>query len=164
MKSKSKLIVCLLLNVVLLLGILIPITVYAGDSAYWRFGPQDDLYVISIAITTWKSYLSLSVVLFIVGSSRVIIEDIGTPILSFSIYNPEQKVIHGFSQRELQFFANAMFVTTNLRYLILMVVGITQFDLAILSLFSESFGTFFVIRYLTKEKTFINSEDELEEV
>lgn len=154
MNRKRRSIICLVCNVILLLIVMIPVVLFAGESSYYRFGPQEDLYVISIPITTSTSYILVCCVLMVVSATKIVIEDIGTPLLAFSIYNPDQKVIEGFTSFELQFFANAMFSTTNLRILILMVVSITQFDLALISLFSESVATFFVIRYLTQDKTF----------
>ena len=64
-------------------------------------------------------------------------------VLGFSIYNPDKKIITEFSKNELQFYANAMYLISSLRYVCELIVTISQLDLAIFSVLASEFAIFF---------------------
>jgi hypothetical protein len=130
------------------------VTVFADHSPYWRFGYNSDLVVVSVRIDTLERYLALLFVIGFIHASRVVVEEVGMPVLGFTIYNPDKKHVEEFSKNELQFFANAMFMVSGLRSIFMMVVSISQIDLAIWSLVVSEFTSLFTIRMLLNEKTF----------
>jgi hypothetical protein len=99
-------------------------------------------------------YITLLSVIAFINAGRIIVEEVGMPILGFTIYNPDKKHVEGFSKNELQFFANAMYIVSGLRNIFMMVVSISQIDLAIWSLLVGEFTSLFTIRMLLNEKTF----------
>ncbi len=133
------------------------VTVFAESSPYWRIGYNEDLIVISVKINSASKYAALLMLIAFINASRVIVEEIGMPILSFSIYNPDKKVIQGFGKNELQVYANAMYVVSGLRGVLMTVVSITQVDLAIWSLLASEVASIYTIRMLLNEKTFEES-------
>ncbi len=124
------------------------------------------MIVISVKIDTPNKYSVLLVIIAVINVSKVIVEEIGMPILGFSIYNPDKRVISDFTKNELQFFANGMFMVSGLRSVFMTIVSITQIDIAIWSLFVSECASFFTIRMLLNEKRFIVGEEvqKLEEV
>jgi hypothetical protein len=57
------------------------------------YGPNDNLYVLSIKINTQQKYIFLQFFLLFVEFSRVFTNEIASPILGFNIYNPDKKII-----------------------------------------------------------------------
>jgi hypothetical protein len=151
---KMKLVACLLANCGILAITLALVTVFADQSPFWRFGYSPDLVVVSVRIDTMGRYITLLSVIAFINASRVVVEEVGMPILGFTIYNPDKKHVEDFTKNELQFFANAMFIVSGLRGVFMMVVSISQIDLAIWSLFVGEFASLFTIRMLLNEKTF----------
>jgi hypothetical protein len=151
---RAKLVACLLANCGILAVTLTLVTVFADQSPFWRFGYNPDLVVVSVRIDTLERYLALLFVIGFINASRVVVEEVGMPVLGFTIYNPDKKHVEEFSKNELQFFANAMFMVSGLRSIFMMVVSISQIDLAIWSLVVSEFTSLFTIRMLLNEKTF----------
>ena len=154
MTPRRKLAVCLAANVAILSTVIVLTTVFADASPYWRIGYNDELIVISVKINTAPKYAALLTLIAFINMSRVIVEEIGMPILGFSIYNPDKKVIVDFGKNELQFYANAMFTVSGLRGVMMTVISITQIDLAVWSLLVSEVATIYTIRLLLNEKTF----------
>ena len=66
MEQKNKLKICLISNFLLLLVVSILMIEFESDSKYCRFGPQDDLIIISVKVDTWnKYYIVLGIIAFI---------------------------------------------------------------------------------------------------
>ena len=74
---------------------------FASDSKYFRYGPHDDLILVSVKINTYSKYYLLLFIISILGFTEVMIEDLGLPILTFNIYNPDKHIITDFSKNEL---------------------------------------------------------------
>ena len=164
MDSKTKLMYCLIGNLVLLLLISIIVVVFKDEeSTYMRFGPSDTLIIVSIRVNTWRKYCVILLGLGLVKSSEVIMNEIANPLLVFNIYNPDKKIIVEFTKNELQFFANSIFIASSLRYVLLTVISVTQMDLAIFSVLVSEVSSFFTIRLLLNEKEFkvIENEDDV---
>ena len=151
---KAKIMACLLANCGILAITLALVTLFADQSPFWRFGYSPDLVVVSVRIDTLGRYITLLSVIAFINAGRIIVEEVGMPILGFTIYNPDKKHVEGFSKNELQFFANAMYIVSGLRNIFMMVVSISQIDLAIWSLLVGEFTSLFTIRMLLNEKTF----------
>jgi hypothetical protein len=160
MKAKTKLKYCVTGNTLLLVVIVIIITHYQHESKYFRFGPSNDLIVISVNINTNARYLILLLIISLVKITKVVVEEIGMPVIGFSIYNPDKKVITEFTKNELQFYGNTMYLTSSLRYIFEVMVTITQIDIAIYSVIISEITTIFTIRLLLNEKRFPKNEDD----
>ena len=145
----------LLLNISVLLIVII-LTVYFRDaeSRYFRFGPSTDLHVVSVVVDTWGKYVGVLGILTIIGISDVIISEIAVPILGFTVYNPDKLTINEFSKCELQVLANAMFMTSNIRSVFMLIVSVTQVDLALFSVLVTESTSIFTIRWLLNKKQF----------
>jgi hypothetical protein len=129
-----------------------------ASSPYWRYGPNDDLVLISVPINSWERYIgALGLIAFIQGF-KVFVQELGMPVLGFSIYNPDKKVITEFSKNELQFLANAMFMVSAIRDSLLVVVVISQLDITLWTVFTSEIVTFGTIRLLLNEKEFKSNE------
>jgi len=160
MKAKTKLKYCVTGNTLLLVVIVIITTHYQHESKYFRFGPSNDLIVISVNINTNNRYLILLLIISLVKITKVVVEEIGMPVIGFSIYNPDKKVITEFTKNELQFYGNTMYLTSSLRYIFEVMVTITQIDIAIYSVIISEITTLFTIRLLLNEKRFSKNEDD----
>ena len=70
------------------------VVVFRDDnSKYLRWGPQDDLIIISVAIDDYTRYCMLLFCIMIIKVSDVLIGEIANPIIGFNIYNPDKKLL-----------------------------------------------------------------------
>ena len=127
---------------------------FATDSPYFRIGPQNDLILVSVNINTYGKYYALLIVIATIQISAVLIEDLGLPILTFNIYNPDKHIITDFTKNELQIYGNLMFLINNLRYIFQVLVTITQIDIAVFSVIMAQLTGIITIRYLLNEKEY----------
>ena len=147
--------VCVFGNLVVL-GIILTLIILfeSSTSKYWRFGPSNDLILISAVIDTWTKYW---IVVSIIGTLKItqcFIAEIAHPIIGFRIYNPDLHVITDFTKLQLQFYGNAMYTLDAIRDVLMIIVSITQVDIALWGvLFSEG-ASIFTIRMLLNEKRF----------
>lgn len=159
MEAKTKVCLTLFGNVFLILIITIIIFIFQSkNSTYFRFGPSDELIVISVSIDSWNKY---NLVLLLIGFIKIvdtISTELGMPVLGFNIYNPDKKEITEFTKNELQFYANATFMVSAIRSTLMMVVNVTQIDLALFSTLISELASFYTIRVLLNEKTFKNQK------
>ena len=123
-------------------------------SRYWRYGPQEDLVLISVPINTHTRYWILVLLIGFFKTSQVIISEIAHPILGFNIYNPDKKEITEFTQNELQLYGNSMYLIDSIRYTLMILVSISQIDIALWGVFFSELTSLFTIRMLLNEKTF----------
>ena len=154
MTPKKKIQLALGANIFLLSLIVLLMFTFATDSPYFRIGPQDDLILVSVNINTYGKYYALLIVIATIQISAVLIEDLGLPILTFNIYNPDKHIITDFTKNELQIYGNLMFLINNLRYIFQVLVTITQIDIAVFSVFASQLTGVITIRYLLNEKQY----------
>ena len=94
MTPQQRLKLCIIGQFVLLISVVIPIVLLANkQSTYYKFGPNEDLIIISIKINTWLRYGILLIYVFIFRVCKVFITELGMPILSFNIYDPNRKKV-----------------------------------------------------------------------
>ena len=91
--------------------------------------------------------------------SRVFINEIASPLLAFSIYNPDKKIITDFTKNELQLLANLLWLINSLISTLFIMISITQIDIAVLRVIYSEITTIITIRLLLNEKEFINEND-----
>ena len=169
MNVKTKLKYCSIIYTCLIIFITTIIIYFQTYSIYFRFGIPDkeetDLLVLSVKIDNYYKYCSLLGLIAIIRTIKVLVTEIADPILSFSIYNPDKKNIKEISKCELQFYGNYLYLLDSLRYVLTLIITITQIDLALFGILIDQLTTVFTIRLLLNEKTFDNNyETILEEM
>jgi len=163
MNTRNQMIMCVIANALLLLVISAFVIGLADhDSGYYNAGPSKNLIVISVKINTWGRYMVLLLMIGIMDTVDVLVNELATPILGFNVYNPDKKVITEFSKNELQFLANLMFLINQLRFTFSMMVSFTQIDLTLFRSFLGSLVSVYTIRMLLNKKTFTTESYELE--
>jgi len=161
LKTNHKVWLCLLGNTLTMITIIILIIIFRDPSSkYFRLGPNDDLIVISVNINTWIKWSILLVVVGLIRGCEVLVNELGSPILGFRIYNPDCKTISDFTKNELNFLGNAMWFVNNFRGILMVVITITQFDIALISMFISELVSIYTVRHLLNEKEFISKSDE----
>lgn len=165
---KHRIIICIIGQILLLISALIPTMLLANkDSTYYRFGPSEELIIISIKINTWTRYAILLVYILIFRICKVFVTELGMPILSFNIYDPNRKKVKDFTRKELQILANIMFMLNAIRYALTLQLYIIQIDIALLSGIFSELASIPTIYILLKDKVFeedVKSEELKEEL
>tara|TARA_B100001173_G_C15779038_1_gene458489 strand:- start:90 stop:647 length:558 start_codon:yes stop_codon:yes gene_type:complete len=161
---QQRLKICIIGQFLLLIAILIPTILLAHNgSTYYRFGPNDELTLISVKINTSLRYGILLVYIFIFRVCKAFVQELGMPILSFNIYDPNKKVVTGFTRKELQIQANLMYTLNAIRWALEIQLAIVQIDIAIISAVFQEIASIPTIYLLLKEKEFKpNVETEIE--
>tara|TARA_B100001778_G_C18573321_1_gene623700 strand:+ start:707 stop:1222 length:516 start_codon:yes stop_codon:yes gene_type:complete len=154
MKQLNKIRLCLILNVSLLIFISFFITFFAGNSKYFRFGPNEDFIFISVPINTYNRYTFLLVLISFNDIIKVLVGEIGEPVLIFNVYNPDKKIITEFTKTQLLFYANSMFFVSNTRRVFEVLINVTQIDIAIFSIIVEQLISICTVCFLISEKKF----------
>ena len=156
MTPKQRLKICIIGQVLLLISVIIPTVLFATTSStYYRFGPSEGLIIISIKINTWRRYIILLVYILLFRIAKVFINELGMPVLTFNIYNPNQKKIEGFTRTELQILANVMFTLNAIRYALTLQLSILQIDIAVISGVFSELAAIPTIYILLKDKEFV---------
>ena len=151
----KKLKVCIAGNFVVLLLIVGTVVGFDdGKSKYWRIGPQKDFILISVTIDNWTKYYALLIFVATIKISQVFIAEIAHPIIGFNIYNPDKKVIVDFSKIELQIYGNLMYTIDSIRDVIMVVMAVSQMDVALWGVLCSEMASIFTIRMLLNEKSF----------
>jgi len=160
--NKKKVILCLILNYMIAFLVTIFVIIFRDSNGkYFRFGPHDDLIIISVLINTWIKWTGAILLIGIVKGCEVLVNELGLPILDFRVYNPDYKVITDFRKNELNFLTNAMWFVNNFRAVLMTVVSITQIDLAFAGMIISEIVSIFTVRILLNEKKFAK-EGEIE--
>ena len=149
---------CLVANVGLL-GLLVGlIWRFAGESAYFRFGPCDTLRIAGVPVDTWTRYACLHGVLLFTQAIDMLVSEFANPILAFNIYNPDKEVITDFTHCELQFFAQSLWLINGVRAALMLVATISQFDIAVAKVVYTELTGLFTVFLLLSEKRFAMDE------
>ena len=165
MTPQQRLKLCIVGQLALLIAVVIPIVLLANkQSTYYKFGPNEELIIISIKINTWTRYSILLIYILLLRVCKVFITELGMPILSFNIYDPNKKKVEGFTRTELQIQANIMYMLNAIRYALTLQLSIIQIDIAIISAIFSELASIPTIYILLKDKEFIKEiNEELEE-
>jgi len=158
--NKRKVIFCIIGNYAIAILISILVIVFRDpNSKYFRFGPHPDLIIISILIDTWLKWWGAILFLGFIKGCEVLIKELGSPILGFRVYNPDCKVISDFTKNELNILTNAMWFVNSFRGVLMVVVSVTQVDLAFAGMLISEVVSIFTVRILLNEKKFIKPEE-----
>ena len=145
---------CLIANIGLLFIIIFFIVFCGTDSKYFRFGPNKDFIIISVSIYNYNRYFLLLTGITIMNITKVIIAEIGEPVMVFNVYNPDKKVITDFTKFQLKFYANAMFMISNTRRVFDTMITVTQIDIALFAVLIEQLTSLVTVNLLVNEKVF----------
>ena len=156
-----RLVSCFAANVTLLLLIGVLIYFFAEGSDYFRFGPG--FAVAGVQIDTWDRYIALHAVLLVTQTIDMLVSEFASPILGFNIYNPDKDVITEFTHFELQFFAQTMWLINGIRSALMLIVSISQFDIAVAKVVYTELTGLFTVYLLLSEKKFVLGAGEEEE-
>jgi len=154
MTPLTKIRLCLLINLILFITLFTLITTFGTDSKYFRFGPNEDFIIISVKINNMARYYILLLLIAFINIAKVIIQELGEPVLVFNVYNPDKKVITDFTKFQLKLYANLMFILSNVRNVFNVMITVTQIDIAFYSVVVEQITSFFNINMLVNEKQF----------
>lgn len=156
--------VCIGLNLLLVILTIIIITTNAEKSLL-KIGYSNDLYIIGVQINTFNKYILLHSIIFIIEFCYSIIYEYANPIMYFNVFNVDKKEITEFGKLELQIYAQTLWFLCSLKYAIMIIVSITQLDIAIAKVIYNEIAVAIVIRVLLNGKTFtknkINDSEEL---
>ena len=152
---KEKLNICMFVNFLTLLFICLPVFYFNnGKSSYFKYGWSNELILISVPINTRTKYIIVCLYIACLKATNSLITEFVNPILGFRIYNPDKKYITDFTKNELQLYGNLYYIICGFKRLMLIMISITQIDLAIIGMLSGEIMSFFTIRMLLNEKTF----------
>ena len=154
MRPLAKVRLCLGLNALLLTLVLSFICAFATDTAYFRAGPHDDFVLISVRIDTRARYAGLLALIACVNCIKVLVAELGEPVLVFNVYNPDKTVVTEFTRQQLLFYANLMFFISNTRRAFEVLITVTQFDIALFSICVEQLVSTGTVYALLREKKF----------
>ena len=157
-----RLVLCFAANVGLLLLLVALIWRFADESAYFRFGPCAALRIVGVPIDTWTRYACLHAVLLFTQTIDMLVSEFANPILAFNIYNPDKEVITDFTHCELQFFAQSLWFINGVRAALMLIVTISQFDIAVAKVVYTELTGLFTVYFLLSEKRFALDEEEEE--
>jgi hypothetical protein len=162
MTPQQRLKICIVGQLLLLISVIIPTVILANkQSTYYRFGPNDDLIIISVKINTWSRYGILLVYVLIFRICKVFITELGMPILNFNIYDPNKKEIEGFTRTELQVQANLMYMMNAIIYALTLQLSIIQIDIAVISGIFSEMASIPTIHILLKDKEFVDEQTKI---
>lgn len=159
MNSKRKVELCLILNIILLILISCLISIFADKSNYFRIGPNPDFILISVKIDNLSKYFGLLGIIGFMNCIKVLVAELGEPVLVFNVYNPDKKIIDDFSKFQLLLYANSMFFVSNTRSVFEVMITVTQIDIAIYSVIIEQLVSIITVNLLVNEKKFIKKEN-----
>ena len=90
----------------------------------------------------------------------MLVSEFANPILAFNIYNPDKEVITDFTHCELQFFAQSLWFINGVRAALMLIVTISQFDIAVAKVVYTELTGLFTVYFLLSEKRFALDEEE----
>ena len=146
----------------LLVIITIIIILNNADKKLLKIGYSNDLYVIGVQIDTFNKYMLLHFYIFMIEFCYSIIYEYANPIMYFNVFNVDKKNISDFSKFELQIYAQSLWFLCSLKQAFMIIVSITQLDIAIAKTIYNEIAVAIVIRSLLNNKTFRKeNEDEI---
>jgi len=131
------------------------ITLFCGVQSEWfMIGWRDDLYVVGVNINTSAKYWCLVLLIGVKTFLENAITEILGPILGFTVYNPDKKVITDFTKIELEFISNINYVLLGVRGVFSMGIYISQIDFMLWSVVFGEISNIFTVKFLLKTKEF----------
>ncbi|MDE2095876.1 MAG: hypothetical protein KGL39_01365 [Patescibacteria group bacterium] len=154
MTPKHKLQFSIAANAAILVTVLALTGYFAADSTYWRVGWHEELVVIAVVINSGFRYAALVALIALANVSGALAEQFGEPVVDFSLYNPDKRVISEFSRAELFAAAVALRSLASVREVLLLMVSFAQVDIALWNLAITTAVAVCVVCALLREKRF----------
>jgi hypothetical protein len=153
--------------------------VFAGLAAfsvnrtdYWKFGPSEDFHFLgAVVIDKYWKWVGILVIITILEFSRVYSEELVGPILAFTIYDPDKRVINDFTYGQLRYGANMNRLGINTWTVIQTMIVVSRADFTLWLIVISQIASDVAIRTLLRDKQFkdgyvgdfsIDSEKDLE--
>ena len=149
---------CVIGNIIILVFVFLLAVFFRDSSNYWNIGPNNNFYVLGVKIDNTFKYIILTCIIGIINISKVLIESNGVPIIHFNVYNIDKPKIVDFSKNELHFYTNTMTLMSNIRNIFLILVTISQIDIAFQCVLFSEITSIFVVRALLNKKTFTKTK------
>lgn len=158
--DRKKLTTCVKINTcVILIGILICFS--NADFRKIRFGPSDDLYVVSIQVNTFPLYIGFALYIIIIQISLLFTEEFALPVIEFSVYNPQCEIIDSFEELELMVLTVGVFVTKGILKGLKLLLAVESIDSIVLLFLAEELVTVYTVSILLKQKKFVTRTQDL---
>ena len=149
--------VCIVINLIFIILLMISFFMFENiQSNYLNVGWSNNFVFLSIIINTPLKYFILCTFITVLNMSEIFLNDVAWPIIQFSTYNPYKGVINDFSRLELEVYSNLVFFIQGAKKLVLVLVTLSQIDIAIFSLITSQISASIAINYLLNEKSFKN--------
>jgi hypothetical protein len=152
MQARHKVQISLLGNVLVLVIVVTLLGVFDAGSFYWRIGWSDTLTVVSVKIDSPERYGLLFFVIFLVEAIRVAAENIGAPEIEFTVFNPDTHIVTSLTRTELHVYANLLAVVANIRKVLVMMVELSQIDVALWTVACGALGNVLSVWFLLHNK------------
>lgn len=159
MTPLHKVVICVVANAILVTILFSLVFSFADpNNKYLRFGPQEDLVLISVRVNTWPKWIITALLIGFIKCCEVLVNELGSPVLGFRVYNPDLKVITDFTRLQLNVLTNSMWFLNSLRYTLMVIVTIAQFDLALVGILFSETASVVAVHILLGEKEFKTTE------
>lgn len=147
---------CITINLLILALFLSSFFIFEHyNSSYFNVGWSNKFIFISIPINTPVKYFTFCTYIITMNVSEIFMDNIATPLIQFSTYNPYKSQIYDFTRCELETYSNVIYFIGATKRLIQVFVVLSQIDIAIISLVSSQLSAFLAIKYLLQHKTFV---------
>ena len=121
---------------------------------YMTFGPSDHLIIGSVKVDTWDKWAALISLIAVWSVTDVFIHTVGSPILGFTIYNPDKKNVTEFKKNELQILANVNGLSSSVKHVFGIIIAVSQIDMALTAILFSEATSIVTTRMLLNAKTF----------
>lgn len=152
--SKLKIYSAIGIHLFILFIISIGISFSSIKTSYYTYGPNNNLLLFGMKINTIERYIYLQLFIFLSEITDVLIKEITMPQIDFTIYNPDKKIIIEFNRFELQCFANLLYTLDSIKKLFLLMITISQFDIALSKVLYCGLTRIYTIYFILSEKKF----------
>jgi len=133
-----------------------------SNMPFMKLGPQPTLVVLGISVNTWNRYMVLQFLIMCFQVTDVLVNEFASPILGFNIYNTDKVVITEFTKLQLQFYCQSLWFINNLKQALMLLVVISQIDIAISKVIYAEITSIFTIRAILNKKKFLDQSQQLE--
>ena len=121
-----------------------------------KCGPQPTLTLIGIQIDTWQKYICMQCFILVFQIVDTVVQEFAQPVLGNLVYNTEVKVIENYTKFQLQFYCQSLWFVNNLKYAMMIIISISQIDVAFSKVIYSELASVFTLRILLNKKQFGN--------
>lgn len=142
-----------LINTFLLMIFSTIIFTYADENTL-KIGYNDSLFVLGVKINTFQKYIILHSCIFFLEFLFSLVYEYANPIMYFNVFNSDKVIITDFTKFELQIYSQSLWFLTSIKNTLMILVSISQIDIAIAKVIYAEIAVIFVIRNLLNDKQF----------